>query len=197
MKQIILSLALIVATFAKAASYTAADIEFIAKSNDAISYILTVEARELQIAESSHSLLEDLASFYNDLVAAGAKGPQLKFLDRRKAALAKVQEWAKSNDPVSALEAKLKEVSKSKAEVFRPKSEEQSLAVIIHLFARNQAVVYKKATLDIAYLAGASAFHSALLGNEYLKRFLDLADQKDKRRAMAKEMLELIEAIKK
>lgn len=187
---------LFVSLRAFALSYTPADVEFIAKSNDTIGYILTVEARELQMAESSQALLEDLSSFYKDLQAAGAKGQQIKFLDRRKAALLRVAEWAKAEKPRLELESQLLAISGSRFEVFKEKSQEQSLAIIIHLYARNRAIVFKEANADIAYLAGRAAFHSALLGSEYLKRFLDLSDVKDKRRASAQEMLKLIEAIK-
>lgn len=182
-----------------ASSYTQADIEFIAKSNDSISYINSVEARELQIAENSTSLLEDLSSFYTALQAAGVKGSKQGFLDRRLAGLAVVSGIVKADAQgvTRALDVKLEEASKSKPIVFREKSPEQSLAVIVHLYARNQAVVLKNATPDIAYLAGRAAFHSSLLGAEYLRRFIDLSPKEDKRSASAREMLSLIEAVKK
>lgn len=182
-----------------ASSFTQADIEFISKSNDSISYINTVEARELVIAENSSALLEDLSGFYSALLAAGAKGSKQSFLDRRIAALNAVSGLVKAdpNNATKSLESKLIEASKSKPIVFREKSAEQSLAIIIHLYARNQAVVFKKSTQDVAYLAGRAAFHSSLLGAEYLRRFLDLSPKEDKRSSSAKEMLSLIEAVKK
>ncbi len=199
MKKFLLSVLVFTYEGLWAASYTQADIEFIAKSNDSISYINSVEARELQIAEISTSLLEDLSSFYTALQAAGVKGSKQGFLDRRLSGLTSVSELVKADAQVAtkALENKLDELSKSKAIVFREKSSEQSLAVIIHLYARNQAAVLKKATPDIAYLAGRAAFHSSLLGGEYLRRFLDLSSKEDKRSTSAREMLSLIDAVKK